>query len=57
MIYKGMFDSMGFPSYQYKDLAKFMNMDWKLYLGNRRLPSKATGKQKIRISPDMEIYG
>ena len=57
MIYKNMFASMGYPSYQYKALDKFMTMDWKLYPGNRRLPSMAKGKQKIRISPDMEIDG
>ena len=46
MIYKGMFDIMSSTSYQYKASPEFMEMDWKLYLGNRRLPSKATGKQK-----------
>ena len=53
MIYKFMFDSMGSTSYQYKASPEFMEMDWKLYPGNRRPPSKTTGKQKIRISPDM----
>ena len=30
MIYKGTFDITGFPSFQLKASAKFMNIDWKL---------------------------
>ena len=40
-----MFDSMGCPSCQFDASAKFMNMDWKLYPENQRLPSKTTGKK------------
>ena len=57
MIYKGMLNRMGFPIRKFEDLDEFKNMDWKIYQGNRRLPSKATGKRKIGIYPDMEIYG
>ena len=34
-----------------------MNMDWKLYPGNRYLPSNTTGKRKFCIYQDMERYG
>ena len=37
---------MGFPICQFEASAKLMNMDWKLYPGNQRLPSKTTGNQK-----------
>ena len=56
-IYKGMFDDMGCPSCQFVAEAKFMNMDWWLYPGNQRLPSKTTGNPKNPISRDMERYG
>ena len=54
---KYMFYRMGFPSYQFKASAEFMNMDWKLYSGKRHLPQNATEKRKIGISQDMERYG
>ena len=47
---------MGFPSCQFEASAKFMNMDWKLYLRNLQLSSKLAGKQKIRIYQDMERW-
>ena len=46
LIYQGMFDCMGCSLCQFESSVKFMNMDWKLYSGNWRLPSKITGKRK-----------
>ena len=38
--------SYGFPKLPSQGFGRIMNMDWKLYPGNRRLPSNSTRKQK-----------
>ena len=53
LIYKGMFDRMDCPRFQFEASDGFMKMDWKLYPVNRYLPSKTTGKQK---SISLEIW-
>ena len=56
MIYKGMFNLMGCPRPQFEALAKFMNMDWKIYPGNQpfnKIPKENKKYVFIKLWRDM----